>query len=496
MDKDFFEVLVENGSDAIVSIDEDSEVVFANSSVERIFGYEPEELVGEPLTKIMPESFHDAHHDAVDEYIRTGERNLDWNNIELPGVRKDGTEVPLSITFEEHEYDGESVFSGIMRDITEQKGYEETLEKLQNMARRLMETRTKKETAEVALDAVSEILGFPLSDIHLHEETSDRLVPVAYTSAVEEVIGEPPTFTPGDSIAWRVFENRETEVHDELAGDDNIYNPETDVAGEIIAPLGDHGVLIVGRTSGQGFGRRGVELVELLASNTEAALNRSEREEELTRQNHRLERFAALLSHDLRGPLNTAKAKVAVARQDGDEALDGLEELHERMEQLVEDVLELTKKGDAVGETESVDIEEVAREAWETAGVDSEKATLEVVGTREIEADPERLRTVFENLMSNSLRHGGEGVTVRVGKTDDRRGFYVEDDGSGVSDEERDDVFEYGHTTDEDGAGFGLSIVSDIAEAHGWTVSLTESSEGGARFDFEFTPTVQKQKNV
>ena len=77
---------------------------------------------------------------------------------------------------------------------------------------------------------------------------------------------------------------------------------------------------------------------------------------------------------------------------------------------------------------------------------------------------------------------GDAAVRVRVGRTDE--GFYVADDGSGIDPEQRDAVFEPGHTTAPDGTGFGLAIVERIAEAHEWTVSVTEGREGGARFEF------------
>ncbi len=166
MDAGFFKVLVSNSSDAIVSINEDSEVVFANDSVKRVLGYEPEELVGEPLTKIMPEQFHGRHHRAIEAYKDTGERNIDWNDIEFPGLHKDGSEVPLSITFEEHEYKGQRVFSGIMRDITDRKRYERTLEKLQSKTRSLYEAERKREVAEVAVSAVAELLDFPIAAVY------------------------------------------------------------------------------------------------------------------------------------------------------------------------------------------------------------------------------------------------------------------------------------------------------------------------------------------
>ncbi len=109
---------------------------------------------------------------------------------------------------------------------------------------------------------------------------------------------------------------------------------------------------------------------------------------------------------------------------------------------------------------------------------------------------------MFENLFRNSVEHGSTSsrtesddsvehgrcadgaapVTVSVGTTDD--GFYVADDGVGIPPEERDDVFERGYTTSDTGTGFGLAIVVEVAQAHGWSVSVTESEDGGARFEF------------
>ena len=80
------------------------------------------------------------------------------------------------------------------------------------------------------------------------------------------------------------------------------------------------------------------------------------------------------------------------------------------------------------------------------------------------------------------MEHVGDGVTVRVGPLSGG-GFYVEDDGPGIPEDERDQVFESGYTTERDGTGFGLNIVREIVEAHGGAISLTESDEGGARFE-------------
>ncbi len=288
-------------------------------------------------------------------------------------------------------------------------------------------------------------------------------------------------------MAWSVFENKKTRVIEGFG--DEAYNPETDISGEIFVPLGDHGVLLVGRVGDEEFTQTDIKLAEIIAPGIESALERSKRETALRNKNERLERLASILSHDLREPLNAARAKLTLARNGDEEALESIEDVHDRMSELIEDVLELTKQGEDIGKKKAVDIAEVARDSWET--VESHEATLETTDGLEIEADPERLRTLFENLLSNAVRHGGETVTVRVGHTN-RRGFYVEDDGDGIPTEERDSIFEYGYTTEKDGSGFGLGIVSTIAEAHGWEVSVEESSEGGARFVFEFKPDIDK----
>lgn len=83
--------------------------------------------------------------------------------------------------------------------------------------------------------------------------------------------------------------------------------------------------------------------------------------------------------------------------------------------------------------------------------------------------------------MGNSVEHGGEVVTVTIGDLD--TGFYVADDGSGIPPEEREQVFEAGYSTDNESTGFGLAIVKQIADAHGWDICVTESETDGARFE-------------
>jgi len=500
-DAEFFRSLVEHGSDAIVSIDEHSTIRYANRSVERVFGYAPDDLVGEKLTTIMPDRFAADHFDAVDRYLDTGERQLDWNDIELPAQHADGHEVQLSITFEEHVHDGDRVFSGIMRDVSDRKDYEDTLEALQETARGLMQARTPEDIGDRAAAAAHDVIGFPLASLYRHDDATDVLRCAAQSDAAADLFGDPPTLSAG-SLAWRAFQSGDPlEYHDDDGNDNDsddddgdvpVHRPDGPVAAEYAVPLGDHGVLLVADTDDQAFDDRTRHLVRILAANTEAALGRAEREAHRERQNERLERFASIVSHDLRDPIQSARATLALAKAGDEDALDDLEDVIDRMEELVEDVLTLAKQGQAVGETEPVALASVAADAWSTAGTDDDDdsdATLVVADDDDdlptLQADEERLRTLLENLFRNSVEHGGSAVTVTLEPLEDGAGFSVADDGDGFGDADTEKLFEYGYTTSSGGTGFGLSIVRDIVTAHGWTIDATESEEdgGGARFD-------------
>jgi signal transduction histidine kinase len=221
---------------------------------------------------------------------------------------------------------------------------------------------------------------------------------------------------------------------------------------------------------------------------------------ELQRRNDQLERFAGVIAHDLRNPLNVAEGRLELATETATdpETLDHLEAVDRslgRMSTLIDDLLALARAGRMIDETEAVDLGDLAEGCW--AGVATTDATLAVETDRRIRADESRLRQLLENLIRNAVEHGttgdaaepqdaaghGDGgVTVTVGDLAD--GFYVADDGPGIPEAERDRVFESGYSTSEDGTGFGLAIVAEIASAHGWEVTLTESATGGVRVEF------------
>jgi PAS domain S-box-containing protein len=194
----------------------------------------------------------------------------------------------------------------------------------------------------------------------------------------------------------------------------------------------------------------------------------------------RFEEFASTVSHDLRNPLNVVDGRLELAREECDsDHLEDAARAVERMRTLIEDLLALARQGETAIEEGVVDLAAVADDCWRT--VETNDATLVAATDRTVRADESRLRQFLENLLRNAVEHGGDGVTITLGDLDG--GFYVEDDGSGIPAEDRERVFDSGYSTTRDGTGFGLAIASEIADAHGWEITVTDGETGGARFE-------------
>lgn len=334
--EDFYQTLVENASEGMLTIDTESRIVYANPAVERILGYTPAELVGSSKMKIIPERLRPVHAAALQSYIETGEKNIDWNGIELPALHKEGHEVPMLISLREHEHDGERYFTGIIRDISERRS----------------------------------------------------------------------------------------------------------------------------------------------------------REESLREQNERLDEFADVLSHDIRSPLSVARgyAELADEEYDAPELEQTLEAL-DRIDDLLDDILTYSREGGFVHDSEPFRLEDAVRAEWSLTVAENAELRIDDDLGR-IEANESRVRELLDNLFRNAVSHGGQAATVRVGPLPD--GFYVEDDGPGIPAADRESVFDYGYTTRDGGSGYGLAIVKQIANEHGWDVRVVESVDGGARFEFTGIDSVER----
>jgi len=205
-----------------------------------------------------------------------------------------------------------------------------------------------------------------------------------------------------------------------------------------------------------------------------------EQQRELRQRNEQLDRFASVVSHDLRNPLTVASGKLELFRQTrDDEFLADVDDSLHRMERLISDVLTLTRTGGSDIDVAPVSVGAVAQAAW--SNVDTGESTLAVDSELTLPANRSLLMRLFENLFRNSVEHNRDPVAVTVGGLPD--GFFVEDDGVGIPEADRTGLFEEGVSGTETGTGLGLMIVDQVATVHGWGATVTAGESGGARFE-------------
>jgi len=225
------------------------------------------------------------------------------------------------------------------------------------------------------------------------------------------------------------------------------------------------------RTAG---GRNGVLVTLRDISNLRA------KQRKLEQQNERLSQFASVVSHDLQTPLQTATMRLELAREDCDSPhLQDIADTHTRLEQRIDDLLTFAQLGSEAIDPEPVALDRLVAECW--AVLETTDATLTLNTERTVRAARDHLRQLFENLLTNAVKHAGPDVSITVGGLED--GFYVEDDGPGIPDDARSDVFDAGYSSSQAGTGFGLSIVEQVVEGHAWEVQVTDGDAGGARFE-------------
>lgn len=214
---------------------------------------------------------------------------------------------------------------------------------------------------------------------------------------------------------------------------------------------------------------------------------RIQREQELERQIDRLDEFAGVLAHEIRNPLSIAIGWLDQARAGGDpEAFDRVEAAHGRIGDMIEALLQLARQGHVIGDRSAVPLVPLVVSAWDDVlTADASLVITADLTDQTVTGDRKRLQEIFTNLFRNAIDHGGPGITVEVGVLEDGHGIYVADDGPGLGELDRDQLFEPGYTTSATGTGFGLAIVEQIADAHGWTTRATDAENGGARFELQ-----------
>ncbi|MDZ5810342.1 GAF domain-containing protein [Halorubrum sp. AD140] len=459
-------------------------------------GWPMQDVRGEvtDLTGYRPSEFENRSDLYGERVIHSDDQAAVWRSIQDAIKSRETFEITYRIRTRDGEIkwvwergrgtysdDGDvEVLEGFITDVTERERHRRVIDTLHETAQSVMQAETADRAAEISVDIVQNVLDMPACAIHFYDGRDDELVPVAWTAQTEETVGEPPVFASGEGLAGKAFETGQPMIYDDISTVPERYNSDTSIRSEILLPLDEHGVLLIGSTTPDAFDEVDVSLAEIVATHTTTALDRIERERELERQNEQLEEFASIVSHDLRNPLNVAEGYLERSRSECDSKhLEAVARAHDRIGALIEDLLQVAHESVEEIDSEPVELAGLVEDSWEN--VDTAAATLDVDVESTVRADRSRLAQLLENLIRNSVEHGGDGASIRIGDLD--TGFYVADDGPGIPEDERERIFESGFSTREDGTGFGLAIVSAIVDAHGGDVRVTRSEAGGARVE-------------
>jgi PAS domain S-box-containing protein len=461
--------LLESINDAVFVVNRNKKIVYANKQSLDNIGLTAQEADSEPIMPFVEQ--YAADRSSIVEFEQALDTTLSDCEDEEPNPVELRVTAGRSESVYEHRFsrvstsrnpvDGDmsKAVAVVARDITDQKERINTLEQIETLF----------ENAQDMLFIIE----------HSDDEFTVKRVNQAFESATglsnDDLRGKTPQELFGESRGRKIenkyrkcIEKRESLGYEETVAEEQVPHKES--------PTDDG--LVYWKTHITPVKMDGE--VDWIVGATRDINEQKRREQELRRRNERLDEFTSIVSHDLRNPLNVAEGRLVLAREDCEsQHLDEVDRALDRMDALIEDLLTLAREGETVTDLEPIDLTATVEGCW--TNVDTRDATLVTDIDQTIRADESRLKQVFENLVRNAVEHGGEEVTVTVGELDD--GFYVEDDGPGIPKEERDDVFDAGYTTTDEGTGFGLGIVEQVVDAHNWEIHITEGSDGGARFE-------------
>jgi hypothetical protein len=481
-------LVVETAHDAVISIDDSSTIQFANSATARIFGYHPAELIGRPLTVLMPESMRQLHDNGLTRYLATDHRHINWQGTELTALRKNGQKFPVEVSFGELTRDGHKVFTGFIRDISERKQAEDRL-------------RASERDLSLIIETLPGLVWCAAPDGELNY-LNRRILD--YTGTSPEAWAQ---------FAWTKFLHPDDVAPTVRAWSRAVTSGEQyDARCRFRRANGEyrwfHALGQAARDNEGGVTRWYGLLIDIdEQKNMEEALRGSEMRLSRATRTATVGEFAASIAHEINqplaavvanghaclrwlsaGPPGLTKAQEAAERiiRDGKEAAEvvrriralfkkaSIEKMDLELNKVIAEVLHLLS-GETVKRRVAVETD-LADDLPPVMGdrVQLQQLTFNLL-LNGIEAmDPVLDRP--KKLFVRSKRHNPETVLVEI-----------EDSGVGMEDSEK--VFEAFFTTKESGMGMGLAVCRSIIDAHHG--QLWAASGKGEGTTFSFTLPVQ-----
>ena len=445
-----YETIIETLSDAVYVLDEEGRFTYVNDKFVELVGYDRETILGNTSSLIKDAETVERAEDQLGRLLSN--EGPDTLTFEVTIQPRDGDPIVCEDRMSVLPYDGTDFDGsvGTLRELTERNRREQKLELIETLFANAQE-------CQFIVDATDDTFEL--------RHANDYYKRTVGLSPGEPVTGQTPTELFGNTGGQAVRDRYRkcVETRESVTYTLELPVPEKGtVYRTILSPVVSD-----------------ADVTHIVGTARDIS-ERERRENQLRRQKERLEEFNSVISHDLRHPLRVANGRLELIREECEsQHIDDVAQALGRMDTLIEDLLTLARGGEQLGDTEPVVLADLANDCWQIISAPD----AEVVPTidRTVRADRSRLKQLVENLFQNAIKHSDGSTTVTVGEMES--GFYIEDDGPGIPEENRDDVFEAGYTTSSDGTGFGLRIVKQVANAHGWDVVVVEGEQGGARFE-------------
>jgi len=485
-----FRVVAETANDAIVSADSRGHITYFNKAAERMFRHAAADVLGKPLTVIMPERFHDAHQRGLARFLSTGEARVIGKTVELAGKRKDGSAFPVELSLANWKAGGQTFFTAMLRDVTERKRAERARLALEERFRQFV--TGVKDYAIFLLDAEGRVASW--------NQGAERIK--GYRA--EEILGRHfSCFYPREEVAQGTPQRLLERAAAEGRAEDEGWRVRKD-GSRFWANV------VFTAVRGADGSLRGFSKVTRDISERKAAQERLERQAaelarsnaELAAINKELDAFTYSVSHDLRAPLRQVDGFSRILAEElrgnlPNQARHCLERILEgvgRMGRLVDDLLNLGRAGRKPLTWERARLTAVVREAIAELQPDTRDRNIEwqIEELPEMECDPGLMKLVFVNLLSNAVKFTQRQprAVIQVGSQmqNGQLVFFVRDNGIGFNMRHAHKLFgifqRLHRQEDFQGSGVGLANVQRIIHKHGGRVWAEAEPYKGATFYF------------
>ena len=484
--------VLDTAVDGIITIDEQGTVLSANPATKRIFGYAPEELLGQPIQVLMPESYASKHSQYLNHYLETGERKVIGAGREVEGRRKDGSTFPMDLSVSEVQLDGRRIFTGLVRDITERRRAEEALRRSE------AELLAFFETSAIGLVQVE-------PDTRRFIRVNDAYCRITGYSREELLTMRAGDFNHPDDHAGDM-----AALGPQLRGETTQYKIEKRyVRKDGAAVWVQIDSTMIRDSSGKPIRSAAVvqDITERKRAETALRELTTTLEQRVRERTAELEAFSYTVSHDLRAPLRAMTGFSEALLEDYGDRLDEtgrnyvqrIRVASSKMDRLIKDLLDYSRLTRSEVPLQPVDLDDVVAEALQALHADivatqADIAVGEALPT--VPAHRQTLTLVLQNLVSNALKFVRPGETPRVRieavQSNGTVRLRVRDQGIGIPPEHAERVFrifERLHAEDRyPGTGIGLALVARAMQRMGGRCGVEPTDGGGATFWLEFAP--------